>query len=181
LRKWGAGFVGIGGLGRVALIGVAMLSLMSAQAQAQAQAQRCWAPALVEAAQIKEFEIMLMVATLRCQARGTDLSTSYNRFIAAHRPALRAVGEEIVRALGRSHGGKAALRAYDRLGVLMANRYGNGIPGLECEDFRLMIAEAETTPQGRGGLVGLARRAGMDPTLPAPRCAPPATMAAAAP
>ena len=30
-----------------------------------AQAQRCWNQALVEAAQVKEYDIMLLVATLR--------------------------------------------------------------------------------------------------------------------
>ena len=146
-------------------------AIMAAAIGTPVQAQRCWNQALVEAAQVKEFEIMLMVATLRCQARGTDISGIYNRFIAAHRPVLLAVGEELVREFKVSQSGNAALKAYDRLGVLMANKYGNGVQGLECADFEAIIMQAEAAPKSKADLVSLAQRAGMDPQLPAPRCA----------
>lgn len=165
----------IGGRRRVILAG----AIAAAAIGTPVQAQRCWNQALVEAAQVKEFEIMLMVATLRCQAKGTDLSGEYNRFIAAHRPVLRAVGEEIVREFKVSLGAGGAMKAYDKLGVVMANKYGNGIQGLECADFQAIIAQAQSTPAGKAQLVSLAQRAGMDPELPAPRCAP-TTVAAAA-
>lgn len=145
-------------------------TIMAMAVGSPVQAQRCWNQTLVEAAQVKEFEIMLMVATLRCQAKGTDLSATYNRFIAAHRPVLRAVGEELVREFKVSQGGNGALKSYDRLGVIMANKYGNGVQGLECADFEAIIAQAETAPRNRADLVTLAQRAGMDPALPAPRC-----------
>lgn len=145
-----------------------------------AQAQRCWNTALVESAQIKEFDVMLMVATLRCQKRDVDLSADYNHFVATHRPVLKAVGDELLRELNQTLGGREALKAYDRMGVVMANKYGNGLEGLTCSDFRQIVMEASALPQGKAGLIALAQRAGMDPPLPAPRCAPPATTVTAA-
>jgi len=144
-----------------------------------AQAQRCWNQASVEAAQVKEFEIMLMVATLRCQAKGLDLSGDYNGFIAAHRPALRAAGEEIVRELKVGSTAAVAMKAYDKLGVVLANKYGNGVLGLECLDFQAIIAEAKSAATGKPQLVTLAQRAGMNPELPGPRCTAPVAAAVA--
>lgn len=138
-----------------------------------AQAQRCWSQALVEAAQVKEYDIMLLVATLRCQAKGVDLSASYNAFVVAHKPILKGVGDEMLRELNASMGGKAALKIYDSMTVTMANKFGQGIVGLECSDFQAMIAEAQATRSTRADLLTLAQRAGADPVIPAPRCGAP--------
>lgn len=149
---------------------VAAVAMSTVAVCGPAQAQRCWNQPLVEAAQVKEFDIMLMVSVLRCQSRGLDFSASYNRFVASHREAIRAVGSELLKEFNASVGGKAAYTAYDKLGVVMANKYGNGVEGVECSDFQAMVAEAEASPAGRAELLQIAQRLGVDPSLPAPRC-----------
>jgi len=167
--------IGIRGRARLALFG----ALASICISVPAQAQRCWNQGLVEAAQIKEFDIMLLVATLRCQAQGTDLSAGYNAFVVAHRPLLKAVGAEMLQEFSRTSGAKVGPKAYDRLNVVMANKFGNGFAGFGCPEYQAMIAEARAAPSKRGELLTLAQRAGADPQLPVPRCAQ--TVAAATP
>jgi len=167
--------VGFRGFVRTVVTG----AMVAAMAAVPAQAQRCWNQTLVEAAQVREFDIMLLVATLRCQAKGVDLSSSYNGFVAAHKPVLKAVGDELLRELNASLGGTAALKAYDSMSVTMANKFGQGIEGLECSDFQAMIAEGRAVRSTRADLLALAQRAGADPALPAPRCAVVAQAAAA--
>ncbi|MBT2187773.1 hypothetical protein [Sphingobium nicotianae] len=167
--------MGRGKIARAVWVGV----LCAMTAAAPAHAQRCWNQTLVEAAQVKEYDVMLMVATLRCQAKGVDFSSTYNSFVLTHKPILKAVGDEMIRELNTSLGGKAALKAYDSMSVTMANKYGRGIDGLECSDFQIMLTEAQASRSTRADLLALAQRAGADPVLPAPRCAPPMQTAAA--
>ena len=98
-----------------------------------------------------------------------------------HKPILKGVGDEMLKELNTSLGGKAALKVYDSMSVTMANKFGQGIEGLECTDFQAMIAEAQATKSTRADLLTLAQRAGADPTLPAPRCTPQPQVAAAVP
>lgn len=144
-------------------------------------AATCWNDSATEAVQVKQFDIMLMVSTLRCRGKGMDFSADYNQFVINKRLVLRAMGDEIVRQFNRDMGGKAAFNAYDHLTVVMANKYGNGVDGADCGDIRALIADANSVPASRDSLVGLAQRAGMDPSLPAPRCAAPIVTAAAKP
>ncbi len=170
--------VGIRKLKQAVLAGTLLCFAMTAPAEAE----RCWEQAAVESAQVKEFDIMLMVATLRCQRRGIDFSDRYNNFVRLHRTELKAAGEDLMRQFTQNLGNRGALQAYDKLGVEMANKYGSGFESLGCEDFLYIINQAEALPVGRAGLVDLAKRAGMAPSLPGQRCVPaPPSMTAAAP
>lgn len=160
------------------------LALASVAWSDTAIAAACWNRTVTEAAQIRQFDIMMMVSTIRCFRKGVDFSNDYNQFVKGKRAVLRAVGDEIIRHMNGTMGGKAALAAYDRFSVVMANQFGDGVEGLECEDLRVLVAEANQAVASRDHLVGLAQRAGMEPPLPAPRCetpAPSTVIASAAP
>ncbi|MFT3968620.1 MAG: hypothetical protein QM690_22365 [Sphingobium sp.] len=155
------------------LMGWAAL-LCGAAASTGAQAEACWNQRAVEAAQIREFDIMLMVSALRCQVKGTDFVADYNRFVTGHKTTLVSVNDEIRAHLNVEMGGKAALDAYDRLSTSMANRYGNG-GGMEedCEGLRAIAvnAAASGAESTRALLLAHAQRVGVDPALAGGRCA----------
>lgn len=151
-------------LGALALCGVAT---------APAYAAPCWSARAVEAAQIRQFDIMLMVSALRCQVKGTDIVADYNAFVRSNRAVLVGANEEILRHFNAALGGRAALNAYDRLGTAMANQFGNGGVSEDCETLRSIAREAAATSMApsRDRLLGAAQRVGMEPDLPGAPCA----------
>jgi hypothetical protein len=148
---------------------LALLAFANAQ---PAFAAACWKRASAEAAQVKQFDIMLMVSTLRCHGKGVDFADDYNRFVIAKRPVLRGVGEEIVLRFKGAMTAKAALDAYDKMGVVMANKYGNGVAGMDCEAIRGVLGMANDAQATRADLLLLAQRTGIVPELPDGSCEP---------
>lgn len=159
---------------------VAAVMLAAGLGQAQAA---CWADRNVENAQIRQFDILLMVSALRCQVRGVDFVTDYNAFVIRNRPILVGANDEILKHFNSELGGKAALGAYDRMSTGMANQFGNGGGFDDCEALRVMVRSATPvdTPATRDALLGQAQRSGMDPLLPGARCAIAAAPAPAVP
>jgi hypothetical protein len=140
---------------------------------APAQAAACWNARTIEAAQIRQFDIMLMVSALRCQVKGVDFVADYNAFVRSNRSVLVGTNAEILRHFNAEMGGRAALTAYDRLGTAMANQFGNGGVSEDCETLRAIAREATATyaPPSREQLLGAAQQVGMEPTLPGAPCA----------
>lgn len=149
---------------------VAALAAMSSVVCAPANAA-CWAPRAAEAAQVRDFETMLMVATLRCRVNGVDMSDDYNRFVREKRAVLVGVNDELRAQFTPGRTSKAALDAYDRFVTAIANSHGAGSANLGCADFQAMAQAANAAPADRAALLALAVRAGSDPALPAERCA----------
>jgi hypothetical protein len=50
----------------------------------------CWSDNAAEAAQVRTFQTRLMVATLKCQTAGIDITAPYNDFIRTRRQVLAA-------------------------------------------------------------------------------------------
>lgn len=148
---------------------VALVACLVTPAQAA-----CWQQQEVEAAQIREFDIMLMVSALRCQVKGQDFVADYNAFVVSNRPVLVSVNDTLLRHFNTAQPGKAALAAYDSFGTTMANQFGNG-GGMseDCAELRAMAVAATASadaPSSRERLLGAAQRAGMEPGLPGGRC-----------
>jgi hypothetical protein len=133
-------------------------------------ASACWSPRAVEAAQVRDFETMLMVATLRCRTKDVSIGEDYNRFVREKRAILTAVNDELRSQFVPGRSGRDALEAYDRFVTAIANTHGGGTPGQECADFHNMLNAALTAETARGALLDLAVRAGSDPALPEERC-----------
>lgn len=132
----------------------------------------CWSPRAAEAAQVRDFEMMMMVAMLRCRATTLDIAEDYNHFVRDKRAVLTSVNDELRSQLADGRSGKVALDAYDRFVTAMANSHGAGSANLNCDDFHAMIQTAIAASPDRGALLALAVRAGSDPALPTERCAP---------
>jgi len=146
----------------------ATLALVCGSSQAVAA---CWTSNAADAARVRHFETGLMVATLRCQIKGMDLSSDYNRFIREKRAVLTGINDEL-RAKFTAQGlrGNAALNAYDRYVTSLANGFGDGNNLPSCAEYKALLSTAHATPANRAALVALATRAGSDPVRGADRC-----------
>lgn len=149
------------------VIGAAMAAAL---VSTPARAAGCWSPVAVEAAQVRDFETMLMVSALRCRLVGTDFLPDYNRFIREKRAALTQVNDELRGQFRTMVGAAGALNAYDRYVTSIANSYGAGAEGLSCRDQQSLVAAANAQPATRAALVTIAQRASAAPRLPGTRC-----------
>ena len=137
---------------------------------APASAASCWKPVAVEAAQIRDFEMMLMVSALRCRATGNNFLPAYNRFIRDKRDALTQVNDELRDHFRSEVGPVGALGAYDNYVTGLANIYGAGADGLACRDLQSITDAANALPASRSALLELADAAGVIPHLSGARC-----------
>lgn len=137
---------------------------------APATAATCWKPVAVEAAQIRDFEMMLMVSALRCRATGNNFLAAYNRFIREKRDTLTQVNDELREHFRAVVGPVGALGAYDNYVTGLANVYGAGADGLACRDLQSITDAANALPSTRAALLELADAAGVAPHLSGARC-----------
>lgn len=137
---------------------------------APATAATCWKQTAVEAAQIRDFEMMLMVSALRCRATGHDFLASYNRFIREKRETLTQVNDELREHFRSAAGPVGALGAYDNYVTGLANVYGAGADGLGCRDLQSITDAANALPPSRSALLELADAAAISPHLSGARC-----------
>lgn len=144
--------------------------IAAAMPLAPATAATCWKQTAVEAAQIRDFEMMLMVSALRCRATGNDFLASYNRFIRDKREVLTQVNDELREHFRSVAGPVGALGAYDNYVTGLANIYGAGADGLACRDLQSITDAANALPPMRSALLELADAAGIGPHLSGARC-----------
>lgn len=135
-----------------------------------ATAATCWKPTAVEAAQVRDFEMMLMVSALRCRATSNNFLPAYNRFINDKRAALTEVNDELREHFRSVVGPVGALSAYDNYVTGLANVYGAGAEGLACRDLQSITDAANALPPTRAALLELADAAGITPHLSGIRC-----------
>ncbi|WP_313809437.1 hypothetical protein [Sphingobium sp.] len=144
--------------------------IAAAMPLAPATAATCWKQTAVEAAQIRDFEMMLMVSALRCRATGNNFLPSYNRFIREKRETLTQVNDELREHFRSVAGPVGALGAYDDYVTGLANSYGAGADGLACRDLQSITDAANALPPRRSALLELADAAGISPPLSGARC-----------
>lgn len=135
-----------------------------------ASAAPCWNKVAVEAAQIRDFEMMLMVSALRCRSTGNSFLAEYNRFIREKRDALTQVNDELREHFRSVAGPVGALSAYDNYVTGLANVYGAGADGLACRDLQSITDAANALPATRAAMLELADAAGVTPHLSGARC-----------
>ena len=87
-------------------------------------APACWSASLLNAARLRQLDVMLMVGSLRCRTSAQDDRASYDRFLQRHRPQLGKANMAILGEMRTQLGAAGALDMLDRTSVRMANRYG---------------------------------------------------------
>jgi hypothetical protein len=132
----------------------------------------CWSDAAYKAAQLREFDTMMMVEALRCRKTAANFVHDYNKFVVASRPALLKANAHLRGHFEKSHGVKGALNAYDNYMTTVANRYGAGTEGLNCTDMASVVQAALATDGSPEALHQVVAAANMVPTVASARCAP---------
>lgn len=130
----------------------------------------CWSNVAYEAAQVREFETMMMVSMLRCRISSTDFTASYNKFVVSKRPVLTAINNELRAQFAQTVGAARAAGAFDDYMTKVANSYGAGAPGLSCSEAAGLLNSAVAAAPTRNALVEIAERAGSTPRLPGGKC-----------
>lgn len=102
----------------------------------------CWTDAAYKAAQVRELDTMLMVEALRCRKTAANFVDDYNRFVVASRPALLQANAALKGHFAGEVGDRGALNAYDNYMTTVANRYGAGSFGLDCQDIAFIVHQA---------------------------------------
>lgn len=130
----------------------------------------CWSDQAVDAAYVRDFDTILMTATLRCRVQGVDLTADYNKFVREKRAVLTGVNDTLRAHFAQDVSGRAALDAYDRYATALANSHGAGSPNMNCADYQGLVDAAVKAVPDRAVLLDMAFRAGARPALPNGRC-----------
>lgn len=147
---------------------------MSAMLVAGQARSTCWDADEAAAASVRDMQTMLIVAALRCQMSGQDITAEYNGFLRDNRVALQTANSTIKRHFLRTAGVVNGQGAYDGFTTALANAYGaGGADGGSCADMALAAQDARLMAGSLEGLTELARRMGVATVLPEGRCAVP--------
>lgn len=150
-------------------IGLALATTLAIATPAQA-AMSCWNQTQVAAAQVRDLQSRLMVASLRCVAMGVDVTPAYNRFVRATRETLQGANGVIMAQFRAGHGSQAQLH-YDRFTTALANAYGAGATTEAiCAETAMLADEAAAAGSDIRRLVEIADRLGVAPSLPGGQC-----------
>jgi hypothetical protein len=163
------GFIMSGQIKRSGLFASAALLLcVSAPAQA---VMGCWDQTQVAAAKVRDLQSRLMVATLRCQAMGVNVSGAYNRFVAANRTTIQGANTVIMAQFRSGYGSGQAQTQYDRFATSLANIYGDDATDAGiCADTAALAEEAAAANGDIRQLVALEDRLGFASDLPGGQC-----------
>lgn len=161
------------------LFGAAVAAAAMVAVPAQAA---CWSAQDVSAARVRDLQSMLMVAALRCQVSGFDISADYNGFVADNRRAIVAMNETLKRHFSKASGVIQGQRDYDQFTTRLANAYGaHGSNAADCGTASLIARDARLMAGNIDGLLLIAERAGIYTQVPGGMCAPVQMASAAGP
>ena len=140
------------------LAAAASAALLVVASTPAAAAPGCWSSGLVQAAKLRQLDVMLMVGSLRCRTGGQDYRASYDRFLMRHRSMLGKVNQAILAEMRGKLGAIGALEALDQASVRMANQYGEQA-AYGCSDLAEVTAALadsadEALPKAADVLVG---------------------------
>lgn len=140
--------------------------LMTAPAQSA-----CWSADPVQAARVRDLQTYLMVEALRCQMIGFDLTPEYNAFLRGNRTMLGATNDRLKAFFISADGPVFGQQAYDRFTTTLANAYGAARTNAEtCATARSTASEAALMDNSSEGLLMIAERQGLAPSLPGGQC-----------
>jgi hypothetical protein len=159
---------GIGSM-KKAYLAAAMLAATSLVVATPGQAQSCWGSEAVNAAKLRNLDIMLMVTALRCRMGADDFQPEYYDFSAAHQSELN-LANGVLRAQFAGSGETAANRALDKMSTSIANGYGMGHPEMGCHELRQVTRDLAST-EVQGALLDAADALVGAPAIPGGSCA----------
>jgi hypothetical protein len=130
----------------------------------------CWNDTQLAAAKVRDLQSRLMVASLRCQAMGVDVTAAYNRFVQANMATIRGANGVIMGQFRTAYGSQAQTH-YDRFATALANIYGDDATDPEiCAETSVIADEAASANGDIRQLVAIEDRLGFSSTLPGGQC-----------
>jgi hypothetical protein len=143
---------------------------MFAAAEPAVAGSACWDQQQAAAAMVRDLQSRLMVATLRCQAMGHDVSPAYNQFVVANRDTIQAANG-LIKAQFFAMAGSAAESAYDSFTTALANEYGGEQTNADiCNATEAAEQEGTQAAGDVSLLMTLAEKLGPAPRLPGGNC-----------
>jgi hypothetical protein len=131
----------------------------------------CWNPTQVAAAKVRDLQSRLMVATLRCQAMGADVTGAYNNFLRANLTTIQGANQVLLAQFRSGFGNAQAETQYDHFATSLANAYGADATSPEvCHDTATLADEAAAAQGDIRQLVALEERLGFESELPGGVC-----------
>ncbi len=118
----------------------------------------CWSNTAVEAAYVRDFDTILMVATLRCRGQGMEITADYNKFVREKRTLLVSANDDLRAQFTAGRSAKAGLDAFDRFATALANSHGANAEGHSCADYKALAQAAAAAPADRAALLQLAAK-----------------------
>ena len=155
-------------LRRFAGLGLLPIAAMIATPSAQASSG-CWDDDAVTAARVMEFQIAMMVATLRCTALNFNLESDFKRFAEANKPALKEADLRLKKQFGDA--GKGVNVGYQNYQTKVSNRHSirdATVP--TCSLFRDVAAELGKDQTSAATLTSFANALIPEPLLDGARC-----------
>jgi hypothetical protein len=150
------------------IIGGVLAGIALAGAPVQAA---CWNDQEVSAGTIRDFQSLLMVATLRCQVMHVDVTGDYNAFLNANKATIQKMNDRLKAHFIKTHGPVEGQRHYDGFATSLANAYGarQGNAGV-CSGVASLAREAAMMAGSEEGLILLAQRQGVATAFPEQVC-----------
>ncbi len=130
------------------IMGASLFQTGTLSAQTEMVATDYTSPIAANAEAIRSLNIMLMVTSLRCRTSAFDFRNEYDLFARAHQANLAEAHNTLARNMAATHGEDGSHRALDRIGVRIANRYGDGDPTLGCSDLKNVTLELAMSQDG---------------------------------
>lgn len=131
----------------------------------------CWSEADMDAAKVRDLQSRLMVATLRCNAAGVDITPAYNRFVVANRATLQGINGVLMTQFRAGASDGEAQVQYDRYATALANAYGGDATDRRvCANTARLAEEAAGAEGSVARLVTLHSRVGLPPPRPGDAC-----------
>jgi hypothetical protein len=148
----------------------AAAALLCVSMPAQA-AMGCWNSDQVAAAKVRDLQSRLMVATLRCQAMGADVTDAYNRFVRSNRTTIQGANAVLLAQFQQGFGNNQGQTQYDRFATALANIYGaDATDQAVCADTVALAEEAAAAAGDIRQLVAIEDRFGFSSDLPGGEC-----------
>ena len=156
---------------RIGRLGAAAALMLCVSMPAHA-VMGCWNPTQVAAAKVRDLQSRLMVATLRCQTTGADVSTAYNRFVRANRETIQGANNVLLAQFRTGFGDRQGDTQYDHFATALASGYGaDTTDAATCADAAALADEAAEANGDIGRLVAIEDRFGLSSELPGGQCA----------
>lgn len=130
----------------------------------------CWNETQVAAAKVRDLQSRLMVATLRCQAMGQNVSEAYNRFVRANMSAIQGANGVLMAQFRAGYGNQGEAQ-YDHFATALANIYGDDqTDRTVCAQTVALAEEGAAAGGDVEQLVALEDRLGFVSPLPGGQC-----------